>query len=795
MDVIPQLSSPAFALFGRVDDAEVDVTSPYELNSWLVLLKQLKQQDSKTRLLAHLKAVFYLPRSYKLWTSLFNELELILNSISRNKETKQERKLSTEALDAVDDLYQRAVAHLPTLPSLRLKYCAFLWKRRKSVTATRRQFDETLRVLPVTQHHLVWKHYLAFIFEVNLPLTTKVVLRRFIQLFPEYSELYVAHLQRIGALDEAARVMSYLVRDESFQSLVHSSKQAQWLDFCLFLSKHGNKITSVAPEKVIRTSLKKFPEDIAALWCCLATFYGVMGNFDLCCFTYDEALSEVRSTADFKVVFESYARFLEAGIVALQSHGGSVLEIKYQIQKLESLLDSREDFLSSVRIRRNPNDVYEWLNRIKLFCRTPRTPAPSENSEISKATMTKENISNPLKVIQTFSEAIQTVDPLNSTGLTSLLWIEWAHFYELFDEVDEARAVLERACKATHKNLDSLVLVWCERVELELRHEQDEQALRLARAAVKKPVIPKVTEDRDLTDNDLQDDPLHFRLHRSPKLWALCASLEESFGTFQAMRAAYDKMFDLKVITVPQILCLGEMLEKKSLFEDAFKTYERGVHLFRWPHLNDLWIVYLSKFVSRYGSRKLDRARELFERVLSDVPKEYASRFYFIYAKYEEHFGFIRNALSVLHRAVNNVPDKEKSNFYKLLIYTTAEYFGLTKTRPIFDEALKNVPDDMMKEMGMWYASVEASLIEVDRARAIYEHVAPFCDVKRDADFWKEWRMFELTRGDEETFREMLRKRRAVASQFEEMNALNFDSNELETLINEETEKILNRES
>lgn len=42
-------------------------------------------------------------------------------------------------------------------------------------------------------------------------------------------------------------------------------------------------------------------------------------------------------------------------------------------------------------------------------------------------------------------------------------------------------------------------------------------------------------------------------LHRSSKLWAFYADLEESLGTLESACAVYDKMLDLKVAT-PQII-------------------------------------------------------------------------------------------------------------------------------------------------------------------------------------------------------------------------------------------------
>lgn len=47
--------------------------------------------------------------------------------------------------------------------------------------------------------------------------------------------------------------------------------------------------------------------------------------------------------------------------------------------------------------------------------------------------------------------------------------------------------------------------------------------------------------------------------------------------------------------------------------------YERGVSLFKYPHVRDIWLAYLQQFVQRYGGTKLERARDLFKQALSQV--------------------------------------------------------------------------------------------------------------------------------------------------------------------------------
>lgn len=63
------------------------------------------------------------------------------------------------------------------------------------------------------------------------------------------------------------------------------------------------------------------------------------------------------------------------------------------------------------------------------------------------------------------------------------------------------------------------------------------------------------------------------------------------------------------------------------------QAYERGISLFKWPNVSDIWSTYLTKFISRYGGRKLERARDLFEQALDGCPPKYA--------KSEESVGYL----------------------------------------------------------------------------------------------------------------------------------------------------------
>lgn len=165
--------------------------------------------------------------------------------------------------------------------------------------------------------------------------------------------------------------------------------------------------------------------------------------------------------------------------------------------------------------------------------------------------------------------------------------------------------------------------------------------------------------------------PVQGRLYRSARLWAFYCDLEESLGTLESTRAVYDRILDLRIAT-PQIILnyaaflqarpaprspagpatanavavvqrsqhgllpgnadtargargwlhitgAGVGAQEHKYWEEAFRVYERGVALFRYPHVKDIWAAYLAHFVARYKGTKLERARDLFRQALDQA--------------------------------------------------------------------------------------------------------------------------------------------------------------------------------
>ncbi|KAM3567421.1 hypothetical protein VYU27_010433, partial [Nannochloropsis oceanica] len=199
-----------------------------------------------------------------------------------------------------------------------------------------------------------------------------------------------------------------------------------------------------------------------------------------------------------------------------------------RLARLEDLMERRPVMLSSVLLRQNPHNVHEWHKRAKLF-------------QAQK---------DPHKVIVCYTEAVKTVDPKKAFGKLYSLWTAFARFYEEHEDVDNARGVEE------------LAGVYCAWAEMEIRHENYEEALQVMQHAVTEPsqAIQRRRQNeaqgralRESTKGGgekraemIASIPVQERVHRSTRVWSLYLDLEESLGTVATTKAAYERCLELK---------------------------------------------------------------------------------------------------------------------------------------------------------------------------------------------------------------------------------------------------------
>jgi len=790
---------------------------PFSLSAWLNYLDYAGEAPLATRWQLYERAVARLPGSYKLWMKYMKERVSHTRSLC----------LSDPTFDEVNNVFERCLVHLHKMPLVWVEYLRFLLPQYK-LTRIRRTFDRSLAALAVTQHERwIWPMYLEWATTCGVVETGVRVWRRYLKINPLAQEDCIRFLKRSGRLEEAAIRLTNIVNDERFVSQRGKSRHELWSELLRLLVRNPTSMARskrVHVDAIIRSGLDRFAHEVGKLWTALADYYIRLGQFEKSRDIYEEAIHEVKTVRDFSIVFDAYAKFEESllnarikeveeateaaeaeemkgeeeagnkydltiaslnlsslsldsadelvldwysseGAITAKQHPDLLdLDIDLSMARLDSLLARRPLLLSSVILRQNPHHVNEWLHRVSLF--------PDD----------------PLKQVEVYSEAVRTVDPqLANNGKLERLWVAFARFYESHDDLDNARIIFQRGGQVKFRTVDALLTIWTEYVEMELRHGQYGQAMNAIKQAL---TLPKGlnrqhlaawgsdgTEDNPkksgATSGESQQAPVHHKLYKSPKLWSLYADLEENFGTLDSTKAVYEQMLFLRVITPQILLSYAQLLWDRKFFEECFRVYEKGVAIFTYPHVYPIWLVYLHRFMERYGDakggqRKLERIRDLFEECLKSMPADCVEtkKIYLMYAKYEEEKGLARRAMTIYQRACEAAPMADRYELYLVYLARCALRFGVARTRPIYEGAIKKLPDAHVKSTCLKYASLEKRLGEIDRARAIYSYGSQFADPRVDNLYWQTWADFEVSHGNQETFKEMLRIKRTVMATF-----------------------------
>lgn len=619
-----------------------------------------------------------------------------------------------------------------------------------------------------------------FVSQKGVPIETSLrVYRRYLKYDPSHIEDFIEFLVNSGLWQEASERLASVLNDDGFFSIKGKTKHRLWLELCDLLTRHATEVSGLNVDAIIRGGIRKFTDEVGRLWTSLAEYYIRRNLHEKARDIFEEGIMTVVTVRDFSVIFDSYSQFEESMLAHKMENMSSsdeedeieeekagddedvrlevdlsvaklerkmlngfwlhdVKDLDLRIARLEYLINRRPELANSVLLRQNPHNVEQWHRRVKLF------------------------EGNPTKQILTYTEAVRTIDPMKAVGKPHTLWVNFARLYENHKDIANARVILDKAVQVNYKTVDHLATLYCEWAEMELRHKNFKGALDLMRRATAEPSVEvkrKVAADGN--------EPVQMKLYKSLRLWTFYVDLEESLGNLESTRAVYERILDLRIATPQIILNYAFLLEEHKYFEDAFKVYERGVKIFKYPHVKDIWVTYLSKFVKRYGKTKLERARELFEHAVEMAPADAVKPLYLQYAKLEEDYGLAKRAMKVYDQATKAVPNHEKLSMYEIYIARAAEIFGVPKTREIYEQAIESgLPDKDVKTMCLKYADLEKSLGEIDRARGIFVFASQFADPRSDGDFWNKWHEFEVQHGNEDTFREMLRIKRSVSASY-----------------------------
>ncbi|CAD7956988.1 unnamed protein product [Amoebophrya sp. A120] len=753
------------------DTLEEELTlDPYRPRVWITYIDTIKKTDPALRYLMYERALKTLPMSYKLWRRYLLERRKSLDERRKIEQAHYGNKnfdpISDEAYAEVNAIYDRCLIFMHKMPRIWLDYLEFLIQQRR-VTQTRRAIDGALRTLPIQQHHRVWNIGIPWVGGTKykhavIPQKTCLTLfRRYLMLEPSHVETFIAYLLRQEIYDEAAVKMVEILNDEDFVSINGKSRHQLWLDLCELISKHPREIRSIKIEPIIRQGIGKFTDEVGRLWICLADHFIRLAWFDKARAIYQEAIETIVTAHDFALVYESYEVFLTDWLEVVDERDKVGEELQFAI--LEDLMDNRPLLLNSVLLRQNPHVVAEWLKRVEIY-------KERDNLEM---------------VVQTYKEAVAAIDPKKCIGKIQDLWVQFARFFEEQDEGDlslNVRDLFQEAVKVHFAHADDLASIWCEWIEMELRHDNFQEALNLARASITQP-----TDRQERATNIAR-----MKSVRSKKLWYLALDLEENFGTFETTKATYEKMIDLKIATPQVIINFAHYLEDRKYFEQAFKVYEKGVTLFKQPHCFDLWLFYLRKFVTRYKAKKLERSRDLFEEAIKACSSSeiMQMRLHVLYGKLEERYGLAKKALSIYQQACEAVHKDPSAQLkmWTLLLVRTGEIKGGDVARNVLKAAVDTLPEgDGLIHFGLLFAELENSFGELARARVIYEHISQYCDPRKYPKFWEIWQTFEMRHGNAETFKEMRRIQRSVEAAYAQVH---FNAPDITSQLDELKDKV-----
>ncbi|CAB4309372.1 unnamed protein product [Prunus armeniaca] len=594
------------------------------------------------------------------------------------------------------------------MPKIWILYLQTLTEQ-KLFTRTRRTFDRALCALPVTQHDGIWDPYLEFVSQKGIPIETSLRLyRRYLKYDPTHIEKFIEFLINSSLWEEAAERLASVLNDDQFYSIKGKTKHRLWLELCDLLAKHAKEVSGLNVDAIIRGGIRKFTDEVGRLWNSLADYYIRRNLHEKAMDIFEEGMITVVTVRDFSVIFYSYVGFEDSMLVhkmetadlsdeeeeeenGVEEDGNEEEDVDLRLARLEHLMDRSPILASSVLLRQNPHNVEQWHQRVKLF------------------------EGNPTKQILTYTEAVRTVDPMKAVGKPHTLWVAFAKLYENHEDIANARVIFDKAV------------------------QNFKGALELMRLATAEPSVE--VKCRVAADGN---QPVQMKLHKSLRMWTFYVDLEESLGKLESTRAVYERIMDLKIATPQIIINYALLLEKHKYFEDAFKVYEKGTKIFKYPHVKDIWVTYLSKFVKRYGKKELERARQLFEDAVQAAPADAKKPLYLQFANLEEDYGLAKRAMKIYDEATKAVPNHEKLSMYEIYIARAAEIFGIPKTREIYEQAIKSgLPDKDVKTMCLKYAELEKSLGEIDCARGVYVFASQFLDPRSDIDFWNKWHEFE----------------------------------------------------
>ena len=751
-----------------------NIQNPYNFKSWWDTLSSSKEAPFSIRKKIYLVSLHYLPGSYKLWYNYLKEEREYAkaNYNIPNKYYDEVNKLHEQALiymmkmpkiwiDFIQFMFeQNLITKTKTIFNKALQ--AIPITQHKKLWDIYIPYIESLSNCHQTKIE-IFKRYIKFNPDYK---------EKFINFLIGIKEFNTAIYYIIEILNDE----NFYSKENKSQyyywiilcQIINNYPEYIDLSIC-------NKELNV--DRVIRHGIKKYSDEVGNLWVTLANYYIKIGLIEKAREIFEEALEKILTVRDFSLVFNSYLNFeqemmkynifnseisvdnnlelsckngeneenklteLELNELENAMNELKFEEIKYEkieedenIQKgdtennsnikkfnfirVNNLLQRRPFLLNSTILRRNPNNVNEWLKRIEL--------------------MKEKNDFNQIKKV--YEECLNTIKINEAYGKLSEIYISYANFYEENNNIKKANEIYFKGCNLNYKKTEENVTMWCLWCEMNIRQKKYKDAYSIIKYIC--------------TNNTNK----YYKYNKNIKLWSLYIDLEINMNKNNEKQVIYiyNKMIEFKIANIETIFNFIIYLEKIKYYEKIYNIYEQSIELFTWPNAYDICLCYLVDFINHYKNEKSEIFRDIIQNII--VLSGHLKIFYYIYAFYEEKYGLYNHCIDILKEASQNVKDDEKPEIHSVIIAKSAKYFGIGKVRLAFDDAMNNLDKSFVLEIGLKYISIEIKLKEINRARGIFKYLGKLFNPDNKEykeEFWEMWDNFEKLYGDTVTYQEM----------------------------------------
>lgn len=700
------------------------------------------------------RAVQSLPTSHNLWN-----LYLHLHGTDGDPE-------------GVVSLYQRALIFLYNTPALWLRYIELL-KLKNDIKQYTRALDLALFNLHASHHQEIWQLYLDLAEKERGELGVRILSQIFemqgskdCPLVVDRCEL-VLKIAQFGDLPSALKLFQDIPRAVIKNAEADSSFIGIFLDI-LIGSSHST--TGSLFELIASDAALDMPHNESKYLLKIATFYDKKSNSQKAQHFYNASIYLAISLKALARAFEAYTNFLDRNIKALDPKSQHE-ELELNLDFFENVLENQPVLANDILLKSEPNNVDLWLDRMNGYKEKGATN----------------------DVIATLIEAIKTINPLESTSrhgksLTDI-WAEYASLYTSQGDDATAKVIFLRAVKSQYKSVDDLAtiyILWC---ELALS-SSDEEALAIVEEVLF--VTPSNADEIQVNDRKFT---VQERVFKSSQLWAFYLDLLNSMGDSNVLKdkldAAYNKMMSLHVITLRLLFQHADFLIEKGEFQRSCSVFEAGIAAFESPTPRQrIWKEYLTKLV-KY-ERDSAKVVDVFEAcITSKLPGHLASEIFTFYAKYLEDQGSLTRSVTISQQGLRyltqafsyrrntaenciKIIDDKYQLYKKLFSDARFKLKDSSLSRTIMTEGVQDtqLALPMIIELTIQFAQFEEMSNEFTRSRALYKHAGALAhpDNKVMAPIWTQWMQFEVNHGTEQSYKEMMKFKRTVKQEYEEMD-------------------------